>query len=90
MTQMKSYLKIIGFTILAISCVLFLLIPVVPFLGFSSAKTAGIAAGLLIAGEVTFYMSLSILGRSFWHKIKSRISFFIKKKKDASLSVENK
>jgi len=87
---MKSYLKIIGFTILGISCVLFLLIPAVPFLGFPAAKTAGIAAGLLIAGEITFYLSIFILGRSFWEKIKSRISFRGKKKKETGLSIERK
>jgi len=88
--QMKSYLRITGFTILGISCVLFLLIPVVPFMGFPAAKTAGIAAGLLIAGEITFYLSIFILGRSLWEKLKSRFSFPGKKKKETGLSTDSK
>jgi len=68
-------LKTIGYILLAISCVSFLLIPVVPFLGFSAIKIAGITTGLIITGEILFYLSLFILGRGFYDKIKSRLKF---------------
>lgn len=67
--------KTIGYILLAISCVSFLLIPVVPFLGFSAIKIAGITTGLIITGEILFYLSLFILGRSFYEKIKSKLKF---------------
>ena len=68
-------IKTIGYILLAISCVSFLLIPVVPFLGFSAIKIAGITTGLIITGEILFYLSLFILGKSFYEKIKSKLKF---------------
>ena len=43
--------KLIGYIIFGISCLIWGLILVVPFLGFSGAKIAGITTGLVIAGE---------------------------------------
>jgi hypothetical protein len=76
MKKKSKLLRITGFVILAISCILFILIPVVPWFDFSAAQIAGISAGLLIAGEILFYLSLFILGREFYDKIKSRIKFW--------------
>ena len=76
MKTKSKFLRITGFVILAVSCVLFILIPVVPWFGFSAAQIAGISAGLLVAGEILFYLSLFILGREFYDKIKSRIKFW--------------
>ena len=61
------------------------MIPVVPFLGFSGIKIAGITTGLIITGEVLFYLSLLILGRSFYDKIKSFLKFRKTKTNAASL-----
>jgi hypothetical protein len=68
-------IKIAGYIILGISCLLFILIPVVPWFDFSKTQIAGITAALLIAGEITFYLSLFILGKSFFEKIKSKFKF---------------
>jgi hypothetical protein len=76
MKTKSKFLRITGFVILAISCILFIMIPVVPWFDFSAAQIAGISAGLLIAGEILFYLSLFILGREFYDKIKSRITFW--------------
>jgi uncharacterized protein YebE (UPF0316 family) len=64
-------IKIIGYIILGISIVIWLLIPVVPFLGFSIGKAAGITTGLIIAGEITFYLSIFMIGKEFLVKIKN-------------------
>jgi hypothetical protein len=48
---------------------------IVPWLGFSKMQIAGITTGLIIAGEVLFYTSLIILGRSFWDKITGKLKF---------------
>jgi hypothetical protein len=84
MTRKSGLLKISGYIILAVSCLLFILIPVVPWFHFSAAQIAGITAVLLIAGEVLFYLSLFILGRSFFDKIKAKLKFRKSGKKDST------
>jgi len=73
--------KTIGYILLSISCISFLLILIVPWLGFSKIQIAGITTGLIIAGEILFYLSLFILGRSFYEKIKSKLKFWKAKTK---------
>ena len=64
--------KLIGYIILGTSILIWLAIPVVPFLGFSVGKIAGITTGLIIAGEVTFYLSIFLIGKEFLIKIKNK------------------
>ena len=68
-------LKIAGYILLGICCVSFLSIPVIPWLGFSGGTIAKITVILIIAGEISFYLSLFILGKSFYTKIKSKLKF---------------
>jgi hypothetical protein len=68
-------LKITGYILFVVCCILFLSILVIPWLGFSKGKIAGITTILVIAGEITFYLSLFILGKSFFAKIKSKLKF---------------
>jgi len=82
MTKKSELFKIIGYILLSISCLLFILIPVVPWFGFSTGQIAGITAGLLIAGEILFYLSLIILGRTFFDKIKNKLKFWKSKAND--------
>ena len=67
--------KLLGYIIFGISMVIWALIPVVPFLGFSAGKTVGITSGLVIAGEITFYLSIFMIGKEFLVKIKNRFKF---------------
>jgi hypothetical protein len=76
MKKRSEIFKILGFVLLSVSCILFILIPVVPWFDFTAGQIAGITAGLLIAGEILFYVSLAILGKSFYNKIKSRLKFW--------------
>jgi hypothetical protein len=78
-------LKTIGYLLLLISCLSFLSILIVPWIGFSKVQIAGITTGLIIAGEVLFYLSLIILGKSFWGKLKSKLKFWKVKPNDLSL-----
>jgi hypothetical protein len=73
--------KILGFIILIISCVLFILIPVVPWMGLSKETAIWTASALLISGEVLFYLSLFILGKTYWEKIKAKLLFWRSKPK---------
>jgi hypothetical protein len=68
-------LKLSGYILFGICCISFLSIPVLPWLGFSGGKIAKITVTLIIAGEITFYLSLFILGKSFYDKIKSKLKF---------------
>lgn len=69
-------LKSIGYILLVISCLSFLSILIVPWVGFSKIQIAAITTGLIITGEILFYLSLIILGRSFWDKIKGKLKFW--------------
>jgi hypothetical protein len=67
--------KTIGIILFIISSIAFLLIPVLPFLGLPGRRVAGITAVLIVVGEVLFYLSLLLLGRTFYEKIKSKLRF---------------
>ncbi len=75
-------LKITGYILLAISCLSFILIPVVPFFDFPAKKIAAITTVLIIVGEILFYTSMFILGKAFYSKLKARLTFW--KSKDKS------
>ena len=64
--------KTIGYIVFGISMLLWLMIPVIPFLGFSVGKAAGMTTGLIIAGEITFYLSIFLIGKEFLVKIKNK------------------
>jgi len=78
-------LKTIGYILLIISCLSFLMILIVPWLGFSKIQIAGITTGLIITGEILFYLSLFILGRSLYDKIKSKLKFWKSKSKNPDI-----
>ena len=61
---------------LLISCLSFLTILLVPWFDLTTGQKAGLTTGLIIAGEILFYASLIILGRSFFNKIKNKLKFW--------------
>jgi hypothetical protein len=81
--------KTVGYIILLISCLSFLMILIIPWLGFSKIQIAGITTGLIIAGEILFYLSLFILGRSFYDKIKSKLKFWRSKNDSRNFPSQN-
>lgn len=64
--------KIAGYIIFGISMVCWGLILVVPFLGFSAGQVAGITTALIMAGEITFYLSIFLIGKEFLVKLKNK------------------
>jgi hypothetical protein len=60
----------------------------VPWFDLSAGKKAGIAAGLLIAGEILFYLSLIILGRTIFEKIKAKLKFWKSSSSDPDTKTE--
>jgi len=74
-------LKITGYILLTISCLSFILIFIMPWFDFTKAQIAGITTVLIIVGEVLFYLSMLILGKAFYAKIKEKIFFWRPKPK---------
>ena len=73
---MKKWVKITGYVMLLTSIFLWLAIVIVPFLGYSKGEVAGIITGLIIAGEITFYLSIALLGKTIYLAIKKRLMFW--------------
>ena len=82
-------LKITGYILMILCCLSFISILIVPWFGFSKAQIAGITAGLIIAGEIMFYLSLFILGKSFYEKIKNKLKFWKKKTRDSDTPAQS-
>jgi hypothetical protein len=82
-------IKTIGYILLVVSSLSFLMILIVPWLGFSKIQIAGITTGLIITGEILFYLSLFILGRSFYEKIKSKLKFWRTKTRGPNLNLDS-
>jgi len=76
---MNKWIKISGYAILAGSCILWGMIPILPFLGLPVKRVALLTTILIISGEITFYLSIIILGKSIIQKIKSILMFWKKK-----------
>lgn len=76
---MKKWYVITGYIVLIISLILWALIAIIPFLGYSKKEIAGIITVLIIAGEITFYLGIFLLGKTIYNKIKSKLMFWKKK-----------
>lgn len=74
-------IKTLGYSLFAVCCLAWLMILVIPWLGFSKGETAGIITGLIIFGEVTFYASILMLGKTFYNKFREKFRF--RRKKEA-------
>ena len=68
--------KIVGYILLAISCLLFGLIFIVPWLNYSKGTLALITTILIVAGEVLFYGSIFLIGKGFILKIANKLKFW--------------
>jgi hypothetical protein len=63
--------KACGYTLLALSFLAWGVILAVPLFGISIGAAAALTTGLIIAGEVTFYLGIALLGKDVWDKIKA-------------------
>jgi len=77
--------KTIGYILLVVSCILFLLILVFPWFDFSKKQLAIITTSLIVAGEILFYASIFLIGKSFIEKLWQKVTFW-KKKPDPTIS----
>lgn len=72
--------KTLGYVMLVIACLAWVAIPVLSFLGISLAVAAAFTTGLIIIGEVTFFVGIALLGKEAWQKIKTAFKIGMQKK----------
>ncbi len=81
--KQKIMKKIIGYFLFVMSFITWAVIAILPFFNLSIAMAAAITTGLVITGEIAFYLSIVLLGKEFFIKIKnyfSKVKFFRKNK----------
>jgi hypothetical protein len=72
---MKKTIKFkIGAILILVSVILFLLIPVVPFLNMAKSIKITISTVLFIFGEITFWSGSILLGKELLDKYKSYLN----------------
>jgi len=65
--------KPLAYALIALSTIAWTAVFVIPFLDYSTAEMAGIITGLIIFGEVAFYLAILLLGKTVWNKIKEKV-----------------
>ena len=63
--------KVVGYFLLVFSFLTWGAIALIPFFDVTAGKAAAIATGLVISGEGAFVLSIALLGKEVWNKIKS-------------------
>jgi hypothetical protein len=79
----------VGFGVMVLSLVLWIALPVVPFLPLAPKQKAFWALVVFVAAEVTFYLGLALVGKEAYRRFRDR---FRRKRKsdDLSLSVASR
>ena len=75
--------KAIGYSLFVLSFITWEAIAVVPFLDLSIGMATAYTTGLLIIGEIAFFLSMVLLGKDFLMKIKKfwvKLNFFQKQR----------
>jgi hypothetical protein len=84
MKEFSTMKKKIGIAFIVLSFVLWILIPVIPFLSLSGAVKTAIVSGLFIGGEVFFWLGALLAGKDI---VKTFIQkYWRKKEKDDDVS----
>jgi hypothetical protein len=68
--------KSLGYVLLAWSIIGWGIAFLVPFIGFDVTESAAIVTGLIISTEVAFTLSVLLLGREVWERMKG---WFVRK-----------
>jgi hypothetical protein len=77
--------KKIGYIVLTLSLIVWCFVFIVPWFDIPKGKIVGITTVLIIVGEITFYLSVFLLGKAFFAKIKSKLKFWKAKPDETSL-----
>lgn len=77
--------KQLGFVLLAIVVMCWIAVPILPFFEFQ--YKAIVITAILIIGEILFVVTIALLGKEYWSKIKKGfIQVFSYKKKDKPIN----
>ena len=86
--------KALGYFLLLVSCLAWAALPVIPFLSISTVAKASWAGGLFVFAEVTWWLSIPLLGkeiiewsRQAWQWCKSQLG--LDNKKSIAQSTKN-
>lgn len=60
-----------GYVLLIVSCLAWGAIAALPFFSISVGEAAVATTGLIILGEVSFFLGVLLLGKEAWEKIKA-------------------
>ena len=63
--------KTVGYILFALSCLAWVAIFTLPLFEISVGEVAALTTGLIIVGEVTFFLGIALLGKEAWEKIKA-------------------
>lgn len=77
----------IGLTLLSIVIVCWIAVPVLPFFDFPNK--AIIITSLLVSGEVLFIITIALLGKEYWEKIKTGFKLIFKGNKKSKYRNNN-
>lgn len=74
--------KLLGYILLAISCIAWLAVPVIPFLPLSTVQKASWVGGIIIFAEIAWWLAVPLLGKEIidwcknaWQWCKRRLCF---------------
>ena len=84
---MKFNKKTIGFIVLGFACIIWIITPLVGFFDLTGKQLAIFLPILIVLGEVLFLVSITLLGKEYWLKMKA----FVKAKwRDLALYFKGK
>jgi hypothetical protein len=75
--------KAIGYSLFVLSCITWGGVATIPYWDVSMGVAAAYTTGLLIIGEIAFFLSVILLGKEFLMKIKNfwvKLKFFFRSK----------
>ena len=74
--------KLLGYILLAISCLAWLTVPIIPFLSLSAVEKASWVGGIIIFAEIAWWLAMPLLGKeiiawckSAWQWCKRALGF---------------
>lgn len=75
---MPGFRKVLGYSLLIVSCIAWAALPIIPFLPLEGEQLAAWAAGVFIFAEITWWLSIALLGKEllewwqrYWEKLKA-------------------
>ena len=62
--------KIIGFVVLGFACIIWVITPLIGFFNLTTKQLSIYLPLLIVSGEVLFLITIALLGKEYWIKVK--------------------